>query len=492
MLAWKKEQAVLQEKMKEERKADNKRRRLQKAKEKRKNEKEMMKQLRAADKEYYAVKAKESGDPSQVRELSAMGALAAAAAAASTTDGGSTARGPTAGNSAVSAGTVAINTSGQAGLAPGHFGIAATGSTLQAGLVPGALHGASGRVAGYSMEGEAERALFAAGEHHGIASRIQAQQHPTSPAAALLRAYALPGAQAGGSALSANRFAHLDPSVQAQMQMNPSSYSALMRAYAARGGNYTGTAASSVPSGEYLQQVLAQEDRVREQLARARAQEAAALAQMRAQFHEQTRMQFQAERERIRLSLRQCEGGLTYPYPGMGPSRSQDMYLSAAAAARGLATAPPQAINENLTGNMLVELIEARRRETARAGVAQAPSVAQDSSAALPPVPATQAPSVAPPPAAADQDPPISLPPAGSSQDLPPLAAAEAPAAEEVEETPASSQDLPPLAAAEAPAEEVEETPASSQDLPPLAAAEAPAAEEEVEEMPASSQPTAT
>ena len=74
MAEWKKKQAEVQKRMKEERKAESKRRRLEMAKEKRKNEREMVRQFRAVD-------------PGQLRKLSAMGCLAAAAEAASKVDG---------------------------------------------------------------------------------------------------------------------------------------------------------------------------------------------------------------------------------------------------------------------------------------------------------------------------------------------------------------------------------------------------------------------
>lgn len=298
MVEWKKEQAEMQERLKEERKADSKRRRLEKAKEKRKNEREMAKQLRAAEAEYYVEKATESGDPSQFRNLSAMGCLAAAAEAASKVDGSPTSE-PTAESAAVGADAVTTNPSGYAGHEPGHFAVAAAPidaavgpvatadqvMSAHVGLAAGSSHGGSGTVEGYSMEGEVQRALAAAGATQGIpTSMSSAQHHHTSPAAALLRAYSRPGAQTGGSVMPAatsiaavaNRASQLVPSAQMHPQVNVS---------------------SSTASREYLQKLLLQVDLVREQLAHVRAQEAAALAQMQARIQERTRMRLEAERE---------------------------------------------------------------------------------------------------------------------------------------------------------------------------------------------------
>lgn len=387
MAEWKKEQAEVQERMKEERRADSKRRRLEKAKEKRKNERELAKQLRTAKAEYYVDNAKESGDPSQLRKISAMGFLAAAAEAASKVNGSPTAE-PTAENAAVGAGAVATNPSGHAGHESGHFAIAAdpvaaaVGPVATAdqvmsahvGLAAGSSHGGSGTIEEYSMEGEIQRALVAAGETQVI-PMSSAQHHHISPAAALLRAYSRPGAQSGGSVMPgatsiaavANRASQLAPSAQMHPQVNVS---------------------SSIASREYLQQLLVQEDFVREQLAHVRAQEAAALAQMRAQIQEGTRRRLEAERERILLSLRQhrghpgllggdyinLHGSLAFPSttdsyldPGLWRSRA----ASLSAATQGLGAAPSQPIHdETLTGNMLLELMEARGREAAPAALA--------------------------------------------------------------------------------------------------------------------------
>lgn len=389
MVEWKKEQAEVQERMKEERKADSKRRRLEKAKERRKNEREMAKQLRAAEAEFYVDQAKESGDPSQLRKLSAMGCLAAAAEVASKVDGSPTSE-PTAENAAVGAGAVTTNPSGHAGHEPGHFAIAAAPiaaavgpvatadqvMSAHVGLAAGSSHGGSGAVEGYSMEGEVQRALTAAGATQAIpTSTSSVQHHHTSPAAALLRAYSRPGAQTGGSVMPAatsiaavaSRASQLVPSAQMHPQVNVS---------------------SSTASRDYLQQLLVQEDFVREQLAHVRAQEAAALAQMRARIQERTRMRLEAERERVLLSLRQhrghpglpggdlidLHGSLAFPsttvsYLDPGLSRSRAAYLSAAT--QGLGAAPSQTLHdETLTGNMLLELMEARRREAALAALA--------------------------------------------------------------------------------------------------------------------------
>ena len=406
MFEWKKEQAEIQERLKEERKADSKRRRLEKAKEKRKNEREMAKQLRAAEAEYYVEKAKESDDPSQVIKLSAMGCLAAAAEAASKVDGSPTTE-PSAESAAVGAGAVATNPSGHACHEPGHFAAIAAAPIAAAvapvatadqvmsahvGLAAGSSHGGSGTVEGYSMEGEVQRALAAAGATQGIPTSMSSDQHHhTSPSAALLRAYSRPGAQTGGSVVPAatsiaavtNRASQLVPSAQMHPQVNVS---------------------SSTARREYLQQILVQEDLVREELAHVRAQEAAALAQMRARIQERTRMRLEAERERILLSLRAhselpvvpgalgvltgLHGSLAYPstaattYLDPGLSTSRAPYASAIT--QGLGAVPSQANHgEALTGNMLLELMEARRQETALAALVREGRVADIAGGAL-------------------------------------------------------------------------------------------------------------
>ena len=436
MVEWKKEQAEMQERLKEERKADSKRRRLEKAKEKRKNEREMAKQLRAAEAEYYVEKATESGDPSQFRNLSAMGCLAAAAEAASKVDGSPTSE-PTAESAAVGADAVTTNPSGYAGHEPGHFAVAAAPidaavgpvatadqvMSAHVGLAAGSSHGGSGTVEGYSMEGEVQRALAAAGATQGIpTSMSSAQHHHTSPAAALLRAYSRPGAQTGGSVMPAatsiaavaNRASQLVPSAQMHPQVNVS---------------------SSTASREYLQKLLLQVDLVREQLAHVRAQEAAALAQMQARIQERTRMRLEAERERILLSLRQhrghpglpggdlidLHGSLAFPsttvsYLDPGLSRSRAAYLSAAT--QGLGAAPSQTIHgETLTGNMLLELMEARRREAALAALALEGRVAAAGGALAPQVGVQPTQTVLPTGAIPLEVPSASLPSAGVAQE---------------------------------------------------------------------------
>ena len=446
MFEWKKEQAEIQERLKEERKADSKRRRLEKAKEKRKNEREMAKQLRAAEAEYYVEKAKESDDPSQLRKLSAMGCLAAAAEAASKVDGSPTTE-PSAESAAVGAGAVATNPSGHADHEPGHFAIAAAPiaaavapvatadqvMSAHVGLAAGSSHGGSGTVEGYSMEGEVQRALAAAGATQGIPTSMSSDQHHhTSPAAALLRAYSRPGAQTGGSVVPAatsiaavtNRASQLVPSAQMHPQVNVS---------------------SSTARREYLQQLLVQEDLVREQLAHVRAQEAAALAQMRARIQERTRMRLEAERERILLSLRQhrghpglpggdlidLHGSLAFPsttvsYLDPGLSRSRAAYLSAAT--QGLGAAPSQTLHdETLTGNMLLELMEARRREAALAALALEGRVAAAGGALAPQVGVQSTQTMLPTGAIPLEVPSASLPSAGVAQE--PLGATQAPSA---------------------------------------------------------------
>ena len=371
MAEWKKKQAEKEKRMKEERKAESKRRRLEMAKEKRKNEREMVRQFRAVD-------------PGQLRELSAMGRLAAAAEAASKV-GGSPSSGPPAETAAVGAGAVATNPSGHAGHEPGHFAIAAADQHLHA-----------------------------------------------FPAATLLhRAYPRPGAQTGGSlmpadtsiAAVANQASQLIPSAQMHPQANIS---------------------SSTASREYLHQLLAQEDLVREQLARVRAQEAAALAQMQARIEERTRMRLEAERERILLSLRQnhrghpelpggdlidLHGSLAFPsttvsYLDPGLSRSRAAYLSAAT--QGLGAAPSQTLHdETLTGNMLLELMEARRREAALAALALEGRVAAAGGALAPQVGVQPTQTVLPTGAIPLEVPSASLPSAGVAQE--PLGATQAP-----------------------------------------------------------------
>ena len=445
MFEWKKEQAEIQERLKEERKADSKRRRLEKAKEKRKNEREMAKQLRAAEAEYYVEKAKESDDPSQVIKLSAMGCLAAAAEAASKVDGSPTTE-PSAESAAVGAGAVATNPSGHACHEPGHFAAIAAAPIAAAvapvatadqvmsahvGLAAGSSHGGIGTVEGYSMEGEVQRALAAAGATQGIPTSMSSDQHHhTSPAAALLRAYSRPGAQTGGSVVPAatsiaavtNRASQLVPSAQMHPQVNVS---------------------SSTARREYLQQLLVQEDLVREQLAHVRAQESAALAQMQARIQERTRMRLEAERERILLSLRQhrghpglpggdlidLHGSLAFPsttvsYLDPGLSRSRAAYLSAAT--QGLGAAPSQTLHdETLTGNMLLELMEARRREAALAALALEGRVAAAGGALAPQVGVQSTQTMLPTGAISLEVPSASIASAGVAQE--PLGATQAP-----------------------------------------------------------------
>ena len=228
MAEWKKEQAVLEEKKKverrEERKAESKRRKLEKAKEKRKVQREELDRQH----EWYASakEAKKSGN------LSGMGFLAAAAAAE------------------------AASTNNPA-------------SAAAAAPVP-----------------------------------IAAARHPGHPGAALRHAYPQ---QPGASVLTAaGRVPSFPPSMPTQV--DPFSHQALMRVHAAQGGTGTIDPASlSSADREFLQQALAQEARVREHLALARAEEEAALAQIRAQFHEQTRMRILAERERRLFLLQQLQ-----------------------------------------------------------------------------------------------------------------------------------------------------------------------------------------
>ena len=136
---------------------------------------------------------------------------------------------------------------------------------------------------------------------------IAAARHPGHPAAALRHAYSQ---QPGGAVLTAaSQVAPFPPSMP--MQVDPFSHQALMRAHAAQGGVRAGIidpGSISSAGREYLQQALAQEARLREHLALARAEEEAALAQIRAQFHAQTRMRILAERERRLFLLQQLQG----------------------------------------------------------------------------------------------------------------------------------------------------------------------------------------
>ena len=136
---------------------------------------------------------------------------------------------------------------------------------------------------------------------------IAAARHPGHPAAALRHAYSQ---QPGGAVLSAaSQVAPFPPSMP--MQVDPFSHQALMRAHAAQDGVRAGTIdPESISSAdrEYLQQALAQGAGLREHLALARAEEEAALAQIRAQFHAQTRMRILAERERRLFLLQQLQG----------------------------------------------------------------------------------------------------------------------------------------------------------------------------------------
>ena len=512
MAEWKKEQAEVRERMKEERKANKKRRRREKAKEKReaeketrRNEEEMMMQLRAAETEYYVDRAKESGDPSELRKISGMGFLAAAAEAASKVDGSPTSTNePTSESAAVDAGHEPNNPSSNAGHEPGHFGVAAVAAvnnqapaaspdqvmSARNGLAAESFHGSSGSVEGYSMEGEVQRALAAAGTTQAIPTTSQAQHHHTSPAAALLRAYSRPGAPAvGGSAIpdapiatAADPVSQLASSAQLHPHISPSALSLHLGAHGTQGqeGSLGAVNPHAPPSAlsnqQYLQQLLAEEDLVREQLALCRAQEAAALAQMRAQIQERTRMRLEAERERILLSLRAhselpvvpgalgvltgLHGSLAYPstaatmYLDPGLSTSRAPYASAIT--QGLEAVPSHANHgEALTGNMLLELMEARRQETALAALVRGGRVAdiaggallvapQDlsvqptqhilptgatplevPSTSLTPAGAVQAPPAAPPQAVAPQD-PSAAPPAEVATQVP--AVEEAPA----------------------------------------------------------------
>ena len=219
-----------------------------------------------------------------------------------------------------------------------------------------------------------------------------------------------------------NRASQLVPSAQMHPQVNVS---------------------SSTARREYLQQLLVQEDLVREQLAHVRAQEAAALAQMRARIQERTRMRLEAERERILLSLRQhrghpglpggdlidLHGSLAFPsttvsYLDPGLSRSRAAYLSAAT--QGLGAAPSQTLHdETLTGNMLLELMEARRREAALAALALEGRVAAAGGALAPQVGVQPTQTVLPTGAIPLEVPSASLSSAGVAQE--PLGATQAP-----------------------------------------------------------------
>lgn len=197
---------------------------------------------------------------------------------------------------------------------------------------------------------------------------------------------------------------------------------------------------SSTDSREYLHQLLAQEDLVREQLARVRAQEAAALAQMQARIEERTRMRLEAERERILLSLRQnrghpelpggdlidLHGSLAFPstsvnYLDPGLSGSRASYLPPAT--QDLGAAPSQTLHgeETLTGDLLLELMEARRREEALAALAVESSAAAASGVLAPQVGVQPTQPMLPTGAIPLEVPSASLPSAGATQARVPL-----------------------------------------------------------------------